>query len=60
MNFLQNRYSWRNVTRSGSTEQIDEYGSSNTCPRLCDDASYRRRRLLFKLGVYKKVENLNY
>lgn len=60
MNFLQNRYSWRNVTRSGSTGQIDEYGSSNTCPRLCDDASFRRRRLLFKLGVYKKVENLNY
>lgn len=60
MNFLQNRYSWRNVTRSDSTEQIGDYGSSNTCPRLCDDASFRRRRLLFKLGVYKKVENLNY
>ena len=60
MNFLQNRYSWRNVTRSGSTDRIDDYGSSNTCPRLCDDASFRRRRLLFKLGVYKKVENLNY
>lgn len=60
MNFLQNRYSWRNVTRSGSTEQIDGYGSSNTCPKLCDEDGYRRRRLLFKLGVYKKVENLNY
>lgn len=40
--------SWTGVSNGGEI--------INQCPQLCDEASFRRRRLLFKLGVFKNKE----
>ena len=49
-NYLENKYSWKNMTIHDQQTALE-----NVCPSLCSEPTMRRR-LMYMLGAYKNLE----